>query len=77
MQLSTRPARYTVREVARGKRVGPRAVLHAIRMKRLSAVRVEGRWQIVSDEYLTAWTPDRARQRGARKRWRRQDQQRG
>jgi hypothetical protein len=73
MTNATRPAVASirsVRDVAREKRTTAAAVIRAARAGRLTTIQVAGRWGIISDAQLAAWTPDRARQRGARKRWR-------
>jgi hypothetical protein len=64
------PTVRSVQEVARQKHVSPRTIVRAIRAGELTTIQVAGHYGIIPDSRLAAWAPDRARQRGARKRWR-------
>jgi hypothetical protein len=70
MASIARPPVLPVVQVARLKRVDRRSVIRAIGLGRLTGIRIGRTWAVIRDERLEAWVPDRARQRGARKRWR-------
>jgi hypothetical protein len=62
----------TVQAAARQKRTTRRPSSGRSRSGRLTSVRLAERYAVVPDSRFAEWEPDRARQRGARKRWRQQ-----